>query len=176
MPGPYHWLTDHAFSHQGAIVQSLSPAQTFSTPWTVHSKLPCPSLPPWACSNLFPLSQWCHPIISFSVALFSSCPQSFSVSGPFPKSLHWQVLIKQLIGADKAADRCWSSCWQVLIKRLTGANQFTQTHVHCIGDGIQPSHPPSSPSPPAPNPSQHQSFFQWVNSLHEVAKVLEFQL
>ena len=38
------------------------------------------------------------------------------------------------------------------------------------------SHPLSSPSPPAPNPSQHQSLFQWVNSLHEVAKVLEFQL
>ena len=40
----------------------------------------------------------------------------------------------------------------------------------------QPSHPLSSPSPPAPNPSQHQGLFQWVNSLHEVAKVLEFQL
>ena len=43
-------------------------------------------------------------------------------------------------------------------------------------DAIQPSHPLLSPSPPAPNPSQHQSFFQWVNSSHEVAKVLEFQL
>ena len=53
--------------------------------------------------------------------------------------------------------------------------KFTQTHVHWVGDAIQPSHPLSSPSPPAPNPSQHQSFFQWVNSLHEVAKVLEFQ-
>ena len=39
-----------------------------------------------------------------------------------------------------------------------------------------PSHPLLSPSPPAPNPSQHQSLFQWVNSSHEVAKVLEFQL
>ena len=54
--------------------------------------------------------------------------------------------------------------------------EFTQTHVHRVGDPIQPSHPLSSPSPPAPNPSQHQSLFQWVNSLHEVAKVLEFQL
>ena len=41
---------------------------------------------------------------------------------------------------------------------------------------IQPSHPLSSPSPPAPNPSQHQGILQWVNSSHEVAKVLEFQL
>ena len=37
---------------------------------------------------------------------------------------------------------------------------FTQTHVHRVGDAIQPSHPLSSPSPPAPNPSQHQSLFQ----------------
>ena len=54
--------------------------------------------------------------------------------------------------------------------------EITQTHVHRVGDAIQPSHPPSSPSPPAPNPSQHQSLVQWVNSSHEVAKVLEFQL
>ena len=54
--------------------------------------------------------------------------------------------------------------------------EFTQTHVHWVGDAIQPSHPLSSPSPPVPNPSQHQGLFQWVNSLHEVAKVLEFQL
>ena len=54
--------------------------------------------------------------------------------------------------------------------------EFTQTHVHRGSDAIQPSHPLSSPSPPAPNPSQHQSLFQWVNSSHEVAKVLEFQL
>ena len=54
--------------------------------------------------------------------------------------------------------------------------EFTQTHAHRVGDAIQPSHPLSSPSPPAPNPSQHQGLFLWVNSLHEVAKVLEFQL
>ena len=54
--------------------------------------------------------------------------------------------------------------------------EFTQTHVHPVGDAIQPSHPLSSPSPPAPNPSQHQSLFQGVKSSHEVAKVLEFQL
>ena len=53
--------------------------------------------------------------------------------------------------------------------------EFTQTHTHRVSDAIQPSHPLSSPSPPAPNPSQQQSLFQWVNSLHEVAKVLEFQ-
>ena len=54
--------------------------------------------------------------------------------------------------------------------------EFIQPHVHWIGDAIQPSHPLSSPSPPAFNLSQHQGLFQWVNSLHQVAKVLEFQL
>ena len=54
--------------------------------------------------------------------------------------------------------------------------EFTQVHVHWVGDTIQPSHPLLSPSPPAPNPSQHQGFFKWVSSSHEVAKVLDFQL
>ena len=54
--------------------------------------------------------------------------------------------------------------------------EFTQIHAHRIGDAIHQSHPLSSPSPPAPNPSQHQGLFQWVNSSHEVARVLEFQL
>ena len=54
--------------------------------------------------------------------------------------------------------------------------EFTQTRAHWISDAIQPSHPLVPPSSPAPNPSQHQSLFQWVNSSHEVAKVLEFQL
>ena len=52
--------------------------------------------------------------------------------------------------------------------------EFTQTHVHRVSDAIQPSHPLSSPSTPAPKPSQHQSIFQWVNSSHDVAKVLDF--
>ena len=54
--------------------------------------------------------------------------------------------------------------------------EFTQTHVHWVSDAIQPSHPLSSPSPPTFNVSQHQGLFQWVSSLHMVAKVLEFQL
>ena len=53
--------------------------------------------------------------------------------------------------------------------------ESTQSHVHRVGDAIQPSHPLSSPSPPALNLSQHQGLFQWVNSSHQVAKVLEFQ-
>ena len=54
--------------------------------------------------------------------------------------------------------------------------EFTQTHVHWVSDAIQPSHPLSSPFPPAFNLSQYQGLFKWASSSHQVAKVLEFQL
>ena len=52
--------------------------------------------------------------------------------------------------------------------------EFTQTHVHLVSDAIQPSHPLSSPSPPALSLSQHQGLFQWVSSSHQLAKVWSF--
>ena len=88
---------------------------------------------------------------------------------------HW------LIQFSSVAQSCPTLC-NPMNRRMPGLPvihqlpKFTQTHVHWVGDAIQPSHPLLSPSPPAPNPSQHQSLFQWVNSSHEVAKVLEFQL
>ena len=54
--------------------------------------------------------------------------------------------------------------------------EFAQTHVHWVGDAIQPSHPLSSPSLPTFHLSQHQGLFKWDSSSHQVAKVLEFQL
>jgi len=54
--------------------------------------------------------------------------------------------------------------------------EFIQTHVHWVGNAIQPSHPLSSPYPPAFNLSQHQGLFKWDSFLHQVAKILEFQL
>ena len=54
--------------------------------------------------------------------------------------------------------------------------EFTQIHVHWVGDAIQPAHPLSSPCPPACNLSQHQGLIQWVGSSHQVAKVLELHL
>ena len=72
------------------------------------------------------------------------------------------------------SDSLWPHEWQhVRPPCPSQLPEFTQTHVHRVGDAIQPSHPLSSPTPTAPNPSQHQSLFQWVNSSHEVAKVLE---
>ena len=59
---------------------------------------------------------------------------------------------------------------------ITNTQSSLRLNVHRVSDAIQPSHPLSFPSPPVPNPSQHQSLFQWVNSSHKVANVLEFQL
>ena len=77
------------------------------------------------------------------------------------------------------------SCVQLFVTPWTAAHQgfpvhhqlpeFTQTHVHQVSDAIQPSHPLSSPSLPALNPSQHQGLFQWVSSSLQKAKVLELQ-
>ena len=69
----------HQFSHS-VVSHSLRPHGL------QHVRLPCPSPTPRACSNSCPLSQWCHPTISFSVVPFFSCLQSFPASGYFPMS------------------------------------------------------------------------------------------
>ena len=61
-----------------------------------HARLPCPSLSPWVCSNLCPLSRWCHPTSSSSVAPFSSCPQYLPVLGSFPVSQLFDQVAKEL--------------------------------------------------------------------------------
>ena len=97
-------------------------------------------------------------------------------------ALSWfSTYIKHLVQFSSVAQSCLTLCHPMnhSTPGLPVHHQlpeFTQTHVHRVSDAIQPSHPLLSPSPPAPNPSQHQSPFEWVNSLHEVAKVLEFQL
>ena len=153
-----------------------------------HTRLPCPSLSPRACSDSCSLSRWCHPNKLSSVVPFSSCLESFPASWSFP--MNWLFTSGgQSIGASSLASVQFSSVTQLCRTLFDPMNhstpglpvhhqlpKFTQTHVHRVSDAIQPSHPLSSPSPPAPNPSQNQSLFQWVSSLHEVAKVLEFQL
>ena len=71
--------------------------------------------------------------------------------------------------------------WRSGVQRIRWLDGITNSRsllklVHQVSDAIQPFHPLSSPSPPAFNLSQHQVLFQWVSSLHQVAKVLEFQL
>ena len=115
------------------------------------------SLPfiPSVCSNSCLLSQWCHPEISCSVAPFSSCPQPFPLSGCFQFSSVAQSCLTLCNPMD-----CSTPGFPVHHQ----PPELTQTHVHQVGDAIQPSHPLSSSSPSF-NPSQHQGLFQWVSSL-----------
>ena len=116
--------------------------------------------------------------IQFSVAGWSCVPSLL-----FTWAKLWLEVMKIMVRSEirSVAQSCPTLCNP--INRSTPGlpvhhqlPEFTETHIHRVSDAIQPSHPLSSPSPLAPNPSQHQNLFQWVNSSHEVAKVLEFQL
>ena len=112
-----------------------------------------------------------------------------------PKSLQMVTAAMKLKDACSLGEKLWSTSvqfssvaqsWPSLCDPMNHGTpglpvhhqlpESTQTHLHCVGDAIQPSHPPSSPSPPALHHSQHQGLFKWVSSPHQVAKVLEFQL
>ena len=153
-----------------------------------HVRLPCLSLTPGACSNSCPSSWWCHSTISSSVIPFSSCLQSFPASGSFPKSQFFSSHIPPLdyrhtssLQYSSVTRSCPTLC-DPMNCRMPGfpvhhqLPEFIQTHVHWVGDAIQPYHPLLSPSPPTFNLSQHQCLFQWVSSSHQVSKVSEFQL
>ena len=85
----------------------------------------------------------------------------------------WQTFVIQLLSV---SDSLWSHGLQhTRFPILHYVPDFAQTHVHWVNDAIQSSHPLSPPSPPALSLSQHHGLFQWVSSLHQVAKVLEFQ-
>ena len=97
--------------------------------------------------------------------------------------LHWQAdsLLFSWVQFSPITQSCPTLCKPVdcSMPRLLVHHQFpefTQTHVHWVSDAVQPSHPLLSPSPSAFNFSQHQGLFKWVSTLHQVAKVLEFQL
>ena len=111
----------------------------------------------------------------------SHLPQPFIQRGISAQGCPWTTLGILTVQFSSVTQSCPTLC-DLMNRSMPGLPvhhhlpEFTQTHVHRVSDAIQPSHPLSSPSPPAPNPSQHQSLLQWVNSLHEVAKVLEFQL
>ena len=98
--------------------------------------------------------------------------------GPFSGGLKFSLGSVQFSSVDQS---CLTLCDPMnhSTPSLPVHNQLlglTQTHVHWVSDAIQPSHPLLSPSPPALNLSQHKGLFKLVSSLHQVAKVLEFQL
>ena len=111
-----------------------------------------------------------------SISLFQGI---FPTQGSNPGLPHYRWILYQL-SHNSVAQSCptlcnpmdWSTPGLPVHHQLP---ELAQTCVHRVGDAIQPSHPLSSPSPPAFNLSQHQGLFQWVSSLHQVAKVLELQ-
>ena len=105
-----------------------------------------------------------------------------SYSNYCPSTNHFLFCLKYEFSFSSAAQLCPTLC-DPMNRSTPGLPvhhqlpQFTQTHVYWVrSDAIQPSHPLSSPSPPALNLSQHQGLFKWVSSSHQVAKVLEFPL
>ena len=123
-----------------------------------HTRLSYPSSSPGVCPSSCPLSHWCHPTISSSVALiiaviivndFCCC----LVTKSFP------TLADPII------------CSMPGFPVLHQLPEFTQTHIHWFSDAIQTSHP-LSPPPPALNLSQYQGLFQWVSSLYQVVITL----
>ena len=155
----------------------------------------CGILTPNQGSNLHPLhwkwslDHWITRKFLFLFSFFKKCSSpSHKLSKAQIKSIgvmlsfySWDVKYIFIIQFSSVTQSCPTLCYSMnhSTPGLPVHHQlpeFTQTYVHQVGDAIQPSHPLSSPSPPAPNPSQHQTLFQQVNSSHEVAKVLEFQL
>ena len=116
------------------------------------------------------------------------CPLDSESAILFNYISQWLIWVIKLVKANcmwfqfsSVAQLC-PTLWDPMNRSMPGLPIYhqlpesTQTHVHRVGDAIQPSHPLLSPSPPALNLSQHQGLFQWVSSLHQVAKVLQLQL
>ena len=139
--------------------------QSCAVPWLI----PCYITPQIVC-----FSQDIHDI-SRKCQKFSQ----FWVSVPIVY-FYLSLIFVEIFSSVRSLSRVWlfETPWIVACQASLSItiSQSSLTHVHHVSDAIRPSHPLLSPSSPAPNPSQHQSIFQWANSLHEVDKVLEFQL
>ena len=160
------------FSHS-VVSDSLQPRES------QHSRPPCPSPAPRVHPNSCPLSWWCHPTILSSVPriLQARTLEWVAISCEVsPKVNKNKFTLVQFIRSVVSNSLQPHELQHARPPCPSTTPRVHQTHIHRVGDAIQPSHPLSSPSPPAPNPSQHQSLFQWVNSSYEVAEVLEFQL
>ena len=132
-----------------------------------------------AINKYHPKAQTFHCLLLHWAAQFGGKGLHLDVRKPNSASYHYELTLSQSVSS--LTQSCPTLC-NPMSHRMPGLPvhhqlpEFTQIHVHRVGDAIRPSHPLSSPSPSASNTSQHQGLFQWINSSHEVAKVLEFQL
>ena len=118
-----------------------------------------------------PVHQWSHPLSKLQHRYTQLDPDTLTPSHKCAQMLINWLSSVQLLSHVRLCDPV--NCSTPGLPVHHQLPEFTQTHFHRVGDAIQPSHPLSSPFPPAPSPSQHRSLFQWVNCSHEVAKVLE---
>ena len=139
-----------------------------------HARPPCPSPTPRVHWNSCPSSQWCHPAISSSVVPFSSCPQTLPNIRKTFQHQFWYFCCSVAQSCPPLCDHM--DCSISGLPVLHHLPEFAQTHAQWVSDAIQPSRPLSLHPPPALNLSRHQGLFQWVDSSHQVAKVLELQL
>ena len=167
---------------------SMQVTSIFVTLWTVACKIPLSigfsrqRLLEWVCMDgIFP-TQWCNLcllcLLQLSGGFFTTSATGSIIL--FKDFRFWGQLTWTSFQFSLVAQSCPTLC-NPMNRSMPGLPvhhqlpEFTQTHVR-VHDAIQPFHPLSSLSPSAPNPFQHQTLFQWVNSSHEVANVLEFQL
>ena len=181
------------------VVQSLSHVSFFVTPWAAACQVPLSTTISWRLLIFTSIESTmlsnhlilCCPLLLLtsiypSIGVFTS---ELAVHIRWPK--YWSFSFSLLYGLtltsvhDYQFSSVTQSCltlWDPMDCSTPGFPvhhqllELIKTHVHWVGDAIQPSHPLSSPFPPAFNLSQHQGLFQWVSSSHQVVKVLELQL
>ena len=176
-----HWCITHSPWH---LLVRLSPWVSYLCPWQwphisnlssllCHSNLEIRNLDFLILGLIL-----FHRDLSGSTRL-SIYFQGFFLHWPFP--FHWVSLYLSFDCWCSVTESCLTLCDPMDCSTpsfpvLCYLPEFAQTHVHWVGDAIQPSHPLLSLSPPAFNLSQHHGLFQWVSSSCQVAKVLEFLL
>ena len=181
------------------VVQSLSHVSFFVTPWAAACQVPLSTTISWRLLIFTSIESTmlsnhlilCCPLLLLtsiypSIGVFTS---ELAVHIRWPK--YWSFTFSLLYGLTLTSvhDYQFSSVTQSCLTLCDPMDcstpgfpvhhqllELIKTHVHWVGDAIQPSHPLSSPFPPAFNLSQHQGLFQWVSSSHQVVKVLELQL
>ena len=175
------------------VVQLLSCVWFFVTSWTAAHQAFLSFTTSWSLLKLMSIESvmpsnhliLCHPLL----LLFSIFPSSRVFSNESALQTRWPHVLQLQLQHQSFQSPCYCSVAQSCLTVcdlmdcstpgfpvLHHLLKFARTHVHWVSGAIQPSHPLSSPSPPALNLSQHQGLFQWVSSLHPVAKGLEFQL
>ena len=149
--------------------KSLSRVWLFATPWTTYS-MEFSRLENWSGLPFPSPRNLPNPGIEPRSPTLQADSVSAEPQGKTFRSYQFSSVAQSCLTLCSPMD-CSTPGFPVLHQLL----EFTQTHVHWVSDAIQPSHPLSSPFPPAFSLSQHQGLFQWVPSLHQVVKVLKLQ-